>query len=108
MKISTRDYQVSQLAYALGSSWRFRGHRTLIKAAGHFIDGLPPGEAIVAAAREEGVSPLSARRRLSRLIKQMEKAKTEYYAALDIGGRKPSPNELVALLAELVKAHTEE
>ena len=107
MKISALDDQVSQLAYRLGSSWRFQGHCTLIRATEFVMEGLSPGEAVVAAAGEDGLSPATARKRLSRLIEQMEKAQTEEYIAFRGDVKKLSPNQLLERLAALFKEKTE-
>jgi len=107
MKLSALDYQVGNLAFKLGSGWRFLGHWTLIKATEFVMEGLSPGEAVVAAAHEDGLSPATARKRLSRLIEQMEKAQTEEYIAFRGDVKKLSPNQLLERLAALVKERPE-
>jgi len=87
----------------MGANGCLKGFWLTIHAVLFCMEGKTPGESIRCAAAEMGILPPLARSRIGNMIGYMEKSKTEEYAAVCIGGRKPTPNELIGLLAQRIK-----
>ena len=86
----------------LGASGLFKGFWMTLDIVEKRVEGKTAGQALKEVAAKEGIYPSLAHERIRLMIRYMEKPGLEQYKVLWGEGKKPTPNELIDRLADMV------